>query len=156
MSKILCQLLKPQDAQQLAEFEAQARQTEPGVLFGEIDVEQYKRKTLERMSDSRYANSKVLAAFQGGKIIARLDFSLIASLMDGECQAYVDWLYVLKPYRRCGAAKELFAFLERWLSENGVNSYFLVTAHNEEAQGFYCSLEGVQKDSDWILRKNIK
>ena len=156
MSKIFYQLLKPQDAERLAEFESQARKTEPGVLFGEIDVEQYTKETLNRMTDSRYTNSRVLVAFEGEKIIARLDFSLIASLMDGECQAYVDWLYVLKPFRRSGIAKELFLFLEQWLSENGVNSYFLVTAHNEEAQGFYCSLQGVQKDPDWILRKDIK
>lgn len=148
-------ILEAQDAKKLALFEAMARKTEPSAFFEAIDVEQYEKQILMCMGKADFQNTYVVLAMEDETIVGRCDFAVIGSFMNGQTVGYVDWVYVLKPYRHRGIAQKLFAFLEQHLRERGVEEYFLITARNEEAQQFYSSFTNSEKETDWILRKSL-
>lgn len=149
-------IMESNDAAKLAAFEKTARLTEPGVLFGEIEEEEYARVIKERMADPICSNTRVALALDGGRVVGRCDFTMKASIMDGFRDAYVDWIYVLKDYRHKRVGQGLIAFMEVYLKEHRIQEYFLFTAHNEEAQRFYTHFEGYKRDEDWVLRKEIQ
>ncbi len=149
-------ILNENYAQKLAEFEIEARITEKNTLFGEIDKIQYTRDIEERLSDPLFCNTYVVVALENDKIVGRCDFTIKGCFTDGFRNAYVDWVYVLKEYRHFKVAQGLIKYMELFLKEHKIEEYFLITAHNEEAQRFYNSFDNFTKETDWILRKEIR
>lgn len=145
-----------QDGALMAEFELEARRTEPGVLYGEIVKEEYIEQFEKWFQSQLYVNTRIVLAIVDGRVAGRCDFTMKGSFMDGFRNAYVDWIYVLKPYRHQGVAQGLIAFMEQYLWEQDIEEYFLITAHNDEAQSFYTHFEGYERSEDWVLRKSVK
>lgn len=148
-------ILEAQDAKKLALFEAMARKTEPSAFFEAIDVEQYEKQILMCMGKADFQNTYVVLAMEDETIVGRCDFAVMGSFMDGEKIGYVDWAYTLKPYRHRGIGQGMFSFMEQYLKAQKVGEYFLITAHNKEAQKFYGSFLNFSKETDWILRKSL-
>lgn len=148
-------IMEANDAASLAAFEIEARMTEPGILYGEIDAKKYAEVTIERMADPLYSNTRVILAAHEGRIVGRCDFTVKGSFMDGFRSAYVDWIYVLKEHRHQKVGQGLIGYLESYLREHQIEEYFLITAHNQEAQSFYTHFKDYVRSEDWVLRKGV-
>lgn len=48
-----------------------------------------------------------------GKVVGRVDSTLICSHFDGSVKAYLDWICVIKKYRHMGIAQSLMGALRR-------------------------------------------
>ena len=75
-----------------------------------------------------------------GKVVGRIDSTMIKSRFDGSTKAYLDWICVVKNYRHRGVAQTLMAELRKQLKERGIDTLIALTASNEEAQRFYKSV----------------
>ena len=75
-----------------------------------------------------------------GKVVGRIDSTMIKSRFDGSTKAYLDWICVVKNYRHRGVAQALMAELRKQLKERGIDTMIALTASNEEAQRFYKSV----------------
>ena len=69
----------------------------------EID-ENYRKKVEQSFEQSVFANSISLLAYDGGRVVGRIDSSMIASHFDGSVKAYLDHQKLPPP--RCGAAAD--------------------------------------------------
>lgn len=94
--------------------------------------------------DPAFADSVSLLAYDGNKVIGRIDASMIASHFDGSKKAYLDWICVLKSYRHQGAAQQLLEALKEILKKDQIDTLIALTASNEEAQRFYKSIPDSQ------------
>lgn len=90
--------------------------------------------------DSAFEGSVSLLAYDGGRVVGRIDSTMIASHFDGSKKAYLDWICVIKSYRHRGAAQKLMEALREILKNNGIGTLIALTASNEEAQRFYKSI----------------
>ena len=117
----------------------------------EID-EKYISAVEKSFSDPRFANSLSLLAYADGRVVGRIDSTLICSRFDGSIKAYLDWICVLKSQRHLGAAQALMAELRRRLREAGADTLIGLIAGNPGAQRFYRALEGakIQDEGIWI------
>lgn len=132
------------------DFERRLREEED--FWGwEIDGA-YTAAVRESFRDPRFACSLSLLAYDGGKVMGRVDSTLICSRFDGSVKAYLDWLCVLKSQRHRGAAQAMMAELRRRLKEAGADTLIGLIAANPEAQRFYRSMEGakIQDEGIWI------
>lgn len=103
--------------------------------------------------DPQFRNSVSLLAYDGGRVIGRIDSSLICSHFDGSIKAYLDWICVLKSQRHRGTAQTLMSELCKILkSEYGVDTLIGLIASNPEAQRFYRSLPNalIRDEGIWI------
>lgn len=93
-----------------------------------------------------------LLAYIDGKVVGRIDASMIKTRFDGTVRAYLDWICVLKSYRHKGVAQTLFKELCAVLKSRDIASLVGLTAANEEAQRFYRSIpNSVMRDIGiWI------
>ena len=103
-------------------------------------------------ADPRFANSISLLAYADGKVVGRIDSTLVCSHFDGSVKAYLDWICVLRSQRHRGTAQALMAELRRRLKEARADTLVGLIAGNPEAQRFYRALEKakIQDEGIWI------
>lgn len=115
----------------------------------EID-ENYQKKVEQSFEQSAFANSISLLAYDGDRVVGRIDSSMIASHFDGSIKAYLDWICVIKSYRHRGVAQQLMQSLRAELKKSGVDTLAGLIAANEEAQRFYRALPKAQVRDEGI------
>lgn len=124
------------------DFERRLREEED--FWGwEID-DDYLQSVEQSFEDSAFADSISLLAYDGDKVVGRIDCSIIASHFDGSKKAYLDWICVIKSSRHRGVAQRLLEALREILKQKGINTLIALTASNEEAQRFYRSIPNSQ------------
>lgn len=69
------------------------------------------KKVEQSFEQSVFANSISLLAYDGGRVVGRIDSSMIASHFDGSVKAYLDWICVIKSCRHRGVAQQLMQSL---------------------------------------------
>ena len=102
----------------------------------EID-EKYIADVTASFENPAFANSLSLLAYMNGKVVGRIDSTMICSHFDGSTKAYLDWICVMKSYRHKGVAQMLLEELRKQLKELGIETLIALTASNEESQRFY-------------------
>ena len=102
----------------------------------EID-EKYIADVTASFENPAFANSLSLLAYMNGKVVCRIDSTMICSHFDGSTKAYLDWICVMKSYRHKGVAQTLLEELRKQLKELGIETLIALTASNEESQRFY-------------------
>ena len=102
----------------------------------EID-EKYIADVTASFENPAFANSLSLLAYMDGKVVGRIDSTMICSHFDGSTKAYLDWICVMKSYRHKGVAQMLLEELRKQLKELGIETLIALTASNEESQRFY-------------------
>lgn len=135
--------IKPYTAERIDDviaFEMQLRKEES--FWGwEID-DAYVAAVKKSFQDGRFDHSVSLLAYREGKVVGRIDSSLICSRFDGSVKAYLDWICVLKSERHAGVAQALLDALRNTLrAMYGVDTLIALMAQNEEAQRFYRKVE---------------
>ena len=135
--------IKPYTAERIDDviaFELQLRKEES--FWGwEID-DAYVDAVKKSFQDGRFDHSVSLLAYREGKVVGRIDSSLICSHFDGSVKAYLDWICVLKSERHVGVAQALLDALRNTLrTMYGVDTLIALMAQNEEAQRFYRRVE---------------
>ena len=100
----------------------------------------YIQMVKKSFDDSAFADSISLLAYDGNKVIGRIDSTMIASHFDGSKKAYLDWICVIKSYRHLGVGQRLMESLRAILKDNHIDTLIALTASNEEAQRFYKSV----------------
>lgn len=119
----------------VVDFERALREEED--FWGwEID-DAYIQLVQKSFLDDRFKDSISLLAYVEGRVVGRIDSTLIASHMDGTIKAYLDWICVVKRYRHQGVAQALLSDLRAQLKALGIDSMVALTAGNEESQRFY-------------------
>lgn len=120
------------------DFERRLREEEN--FWGwEID-DAYVDAVTRSFDDERFGASVSLIAYEGGRVVGRIDSTKIASHFDGSVKAYLDWICVVKSSRHRGVAQALLAELRRILKSEGVDTLIALTAGNVESQRFYRSV----------------
>lgn len=109
----------------------------------EID-ENYVASVRRSFDDATFEDSISLLAYSEGRVVGRIDSSMISSRFDGSTKAYLDWICVLKSQRHRGVAQRLMEELRRLLAARGVDTLIALTAANDEAQRFYRALPDSQ------------
>ena len=134
------------------EFEQELRRQEPDTFF--MDAGEGYRKLLEQsFHDGRFANALSLLACRDGRVIGRIDASIIASRSDACCGcAYLDWICVLKEERHQQTAQLLLKELRRELKARGVETLIAIMAHNPESIRFYRAVEhaSIHDEAVWM------
>lgn len=139
-----------EQVEDVLDFERRLREEEN--FWGwEID-EAYIAAVRQSFQDPRFANALSLLAYVDGKVVGRIDSTLICSRFDGSVKAYLDWICVLRSQRHKGTAQALMSELRRRLKEAGADTLIGLIAANPEAQRFYRSLEGakIRDEGIWI------
>ena len=102
--------------------------------------EKYVESVRKSFRDESFRDSISLLAYMDGKVVGRIDSTMIKSRFDGSTKAYLDWICVVKNYRHRGVAQALMAELRKQLKERGIDTLIALTASNEEARRFYKSV----------------
>lgn len=145
--------VKPYTADRIEDvvlFEQELRRQED--CWGwEID-EKYLESVRNSFQNPAFGDAISLLAYTDGKVVGRIDASLIRSRFDGTTKAYLDWICVLKSYRHQGVAQRLLNELKKKLKEKGITSLVALTAANDEAQRFYKAIpDSIMRDIGiWI------
>ena len=105
----------------------------------EID-EAYLQSVKESFENPLFHDSLSFLAYCGGRVVGRIDSSMIRSRFDGSTKAYLDWICVLKSERHLGAAQALLAALRAECKARGVSVLIALMANNDEAVSFYKSV----------------
>jgi len=131
-------------------FERQLRLEEDG--WGWEIGDAYEEAVRKSFADGRFDPSISLLAYDGERVVGRIDSALIFSHFEGCVNAYLDWICVLKSCRHAGVAQALMNALRERLRAQGVRTLVGLAAQNEEAQRFYRSLEGalLRDEGIWI------
>ena len=132
------------------DFERRLREEEE--FWGwEID-EAYVARVARSFEDPAFDRCVSLLAYEDGKVVGRIDASLIHSHFDGSVKAYLDWICVVKSSRHKGVAQALMNGLREELKSRGVEVLVGLIAANEEAQRFYRALDGamIRDEGIWI------
>ena len=133
--------LEKDDVQKVIEFEQELRRQEPDTYYWEPD-ETYAKQLEKSFEDPRFNTAISFIAVKEGKVIGRIDASLLTSRSDASCcSAYLDWICVLKSERHHKAAQALLEALRAECKEKGVSVLIALMAENDEAQSFYRSVE---------------
>ena len=122
----------------VVDFEKRLREEED--FWGWEINDAYLRAVEKSFDDDAFADAISLLAYDRGKVVGRIDASMIASHFDGSKKAYLDWICVLKSYRHQGVAQRLLETLRGLLKDRHVDTLIALTASNEEAQRFYKSV----------------
>ena len=131
--------MRSSDLEMMRQLEVKMRVLEPNV-FGELDEDAY----IENFKKNRIEDFKlneVILCIEEGSIIGRIDVIVEHSFMDFKKIGYIDWVYVLKSHRNKGIAKLLFKEAEKHFNKLDCTMYYLFVANNEEARGFYDSID---------------
>ena len=116
-------------------------------------IDQAYRENVEKSFCSpEFSHSISLLAYVEGKVVGRIDSSMIATHFEGSRQAYLDWVCVLKSHRHQGIAQKLMKSLREQLKQQGITILVGLIASNGEAQRFYRSLPDskIQDEGIWI------
>ncbi len=134
------------------EFERELRRQEPDTFF--MDAGEGYRALLEKsFCDGRFVNALSLLACEDGRVIGRIDASIIAARSDACCGcAYLDWICVLKEERHRQVAQLLLKELRRELKGCGVETLIAIMAHNPESVSFYRAVEhaSIHDEAVWM------
>lgn len=134
------------------EFERELRRQEPDTFF--MDAGEGYRELLEKsFHDSRFDNALSLLACEDGRVIGRIDASIIAARSDARCGcAYLDWICVLKVERHRQVAQLLLKELRRELKERGAETLIAIMAHDPESVSFYRAVENasIHDEAVWM------
>ena len=134
--------MEQQDVPRVIAFEKELREEEPDTYFWEPDRE-YEDALRGSFSDPRFNTAVSYIAIRDGRVVGRIDASLISSRSDAACcSAYLDWICVLKSERHQGIAQALLLALRMKCKKRGANTLIALTAGNDEAQRFYRCVEG--------------
>ena len=125
----------PDRLEDVLSFERTLREEED-VWGWEID-DAYVKAVQKSFRDPSFEDSISLLGYLDGKVVGRIDCSMIKTRFDGSVRAYLDWICVLKSKRHQGVAQALLNKLREELKERGITSLVGLTAANEEAQSFY-------------------
>lgn len=137
--KYIFRKMTSNDLELMVAHEKRSRELEPDV-FPDFNEEKYRENFNKiKIEDSNF--NDVILCIENNKVIGRVDLMCEYSYMDFYSVGYVDWVYVLKSYRRSGIARMLFSEAEKVFKEKNVGEYYLFVATNEEAQGFYESMD---------------
>ncbi len=124
-----------------------------GTFWGwEID-DAYKKAVGDSFENPLFRASVSYLAYVDGKVVGRIDSSLIPSHFDGSVKTYLDWICVIKSHRHKGVAQALMAHLRKELKEQyHVDTLIGLIAANMDAQRFYRSLKNAQirDEGIWI------
>ena len=103
-------------------------------------------------ADPAFANSLSLLAYMDGRVVGRIDSTMICSHFDGSVKAYLDWICVLASYRHRGVAQALMQTLRDELKAQGVETLLGLIAAGEDAQHFYRHLPDamIRDEGIWI------
>lgn len=105
------------------------------------EIDQAYVSAVERSFDDRSFDGAIsLLAYDGDRVVGRIDTSLITSRFDGSKKAYLDWICVIKSSRHQGVAQRLLESLRQILKDRQIDTLIALTAANEEAQRFYKSV----------------
>ena len=126
----------------VVDFENRLRQEED--FWGWEINDAYIQAVEKSFDDSSFADAVSLLAYADGKVVGRIDSTMLASHFDGGKKAYLDWICVIKSYRHRGVAQRLLERLREILKENHIDTLIALTAANEEAQRFYKSIPNSQ------------
>ncbi len=115
-------------------------------------TEEYIQNVTASFENPAFADSVSLLAYQDGKVVGRIDSSLIHSHFDGSRKAYLDWICVLKSCRHRKIAQELMQALRSELHRRGVDTLIGLIDEAEGAQHFYRALPGavIRDEGIWI------
>ena len=130
------------------QFERDLR-LEEDFWYWEID-EKYIANVTASFENPAFATSLSLLAYMDGKVVGRIDSTLICSHFDGSVKAYLDWICVIKSYRHKGVAQALMQTLRKELKERKADTLIGLIASNEDAQHFYRSLPDSEKRDEGI------
>lgn len=132
------------------QFERDLR-LEEDFWYWEID-EKYIANVTASFENPAFATSLSLLAYMDGKVVGRIDSTLICSHFDGSVKAYLDWICVTKSYRHKGVAQALMQTLRKELKERKADTLIGLIASNEDAQHFYRSLPDseIRDEGIWI------
>ncbi len=135
---------------EVMEFERRLREEEPFYTWN-ID-EAYRKRMEDSFDDPRFANVISLLARENGKVVGRIDGSILPSRFDGSLNGYMDWICVLKSSRHAGIAQAMLAELRRRMKVAGAAQLIALMAANEEAQRFYRAVEraSIHDEGIWI------
>ena len=122
----------------LLDFERRLREEED-VWGWEID-DAYIDSVGASFHDRRFEAALSYLAYLDGKVVGRIDASLVPSRFDGSVKAYLDWICVIKSARHRGIGQALLEHLRAVLKGKGIGTLVALTAANEEAQRFYKAL----------------
>ncbi len=119
--------------------------------YWEID-EKYIANVTASFENPAFATSLSLLAYMDGKVVGRIDSTLICCHFDGSVKAYLDWICVIKSYRHKGVAQALMQTLRKELKKRKANTLIGLIASNEDAQHFYRSLPDseIRDEGIWI------
>lgn len=137
---------------QVFAYEQQLSAEEPG-YYHWTEEDGYQEKVRASFNDQRYANALTLVAVtEDGRMVGRIDASLLPTHFDGSMKCYLDWICVLKSWRHRGVAQALMAALRKELNAHGIDTLVGLIASNEEAQRFYRSMQGavIRDEGIWI------
>ena len=135
------------------EFETELRKQEPGIYFMDAG-EGYRQQLRESFHDPRFCNALSLLAYKNGKVIGRIDATLLGSRSDACCcSAYLDWICVLKQERHHKVAQLLLKELRNALKQKNVETLIGIVASNEESRRFYAAVENasIHDEAIWTL-----
>ena len=124
----------------VVKFENDLRQEEQ--FWGWEINEEYIRSVRDSFYDESFKDSVSLIAYADGKVVGRIDSSMISSHFDGSTKAYLDWICVLKSYRHKGVAQKLMTELRKELGKNARITSLLYSAENEK-KSWIELLEGI-------------
>ncbi len=127
------------DLELVISSEVENRLLEPGV-FPDLDLDKF-RVNFKRNNIRDFKMNEVILCIEDGKIIGRVDLLVEKSFMDFKSIGYIDWVYVSKPHRNKGLAKLLFNEAKKYFVKLDCELYYLFVAANEEARGFYKSID---------------
>ena len=119
-------------------FEHELREQEQ--FWGWEINEEYLKSVRDSFAYDSFKDSISLLAYVDGKVVGRIDSSMIKSHFDGSTKAYLDWICVLKSYRHNGVAQKLMDSLRKELGKRGIDTLIGLTASNDEAKSFYKSI----------------
>ena len=102
--------------------------------------EEYLESVRACFRDDSFRDSISLLAYMDGKVVGRIDSTMIKSRFDGSTKAYLDWICVLKSARHKGVAQVLMNEMRSRLKAEGIDTLIALTASNDEAQRFYKSV----------------
>jgi len=129
------------DIDKVIAFEQELRKQEPDTYYWEPD-EAYREQLERSFDDPRFNTALSWLAVKDGKVIGRIDASLISSRSDAACfSAYMDWICVLKSERHRQVAQALLQALREECKKRRVGVLIALMANNEEAQRFYRSIQ---------------
>ncbi len=132
------------------DFERRLRVEEP---FYRWDIDEaYQKRVEATFDDPRFANALSLLAFENGKVVGRIDGTILASRFDGSVNGYLDWICVVKSSRHAGIAQALLVKLRCRMKQAGAACLIALMAANEDAQRFYRAVEGasIHDEGIWI------